>query len=224
MIIVVVRCLNEELNIPRFLHGYDWADRIIVSDGGSVDNSIQLLTNSPKVDLRIFTERETVNGQTWNPDNPHINFVINAALEYSPDWIILDDMDDVPNKNLRECARELLEHTDQPQVNAFRLYMWGDDKYFPNMNNGFADDYRSLWAWNPAKVNIYANNLARHGTILGVSTDVYPVQLPCCLLHKSWHPETINTKVDRYNKLGLPMENPLNFAGVPVPLPDWAYE
>ena len=42
-IVVAARCYNNEKHIERFLHGYSFADRIVVSDGGSTDNSIQLL-------------------------------------------------------------------------------------------------------------------------------------------------------------------------------------
>jgi len=147
MIITITRCLNEVNNIERFLKGYDFSDLIIVSDGGSTDGSIEMLTGRDKVKLLHFPEHEIINGYYWNPDNSHFNFIIDAAKEYDPDWIILDDMDDVPNALLRENARLILNTCDKTQVNAFRLYMWGDNQYFPKMNNYFDNKYKSLWAW-----------------------------------------------------------------------------
>lgn len=223
-IVVAVRCYNEEANIERFLRGYSFADLIIVSDGGSTDKSLELLENRDKVKLIHFTELETKNGETWNPDNPHINFVINEAKAENPDWIIFDDMDDVPNRTLREQARDILETSPLPQINAFRLYMWGDTQFFPYMNRDFNPDYRSLWAWKPREIDIHADESIRHGTIVGITNNHLGLDTPLCLIHKSWHPDTIDRKVDRYNKLGIVMGRPETFAGEIASLPDWAYE
>lgn len=223
MIVTITRCLNEAKNIERFLKGYAFSDVIIVSDGGSTDGSIEMLENS-RAKLLHFAESEWVRGQYWNPDNSHFNFIIEAALELNPDFIILDDMDDVPNALLRENARGILEHCTAAQVNAFRLYLWGDEEYFPKMNNYFDPVYKSLWAWNPRKTDIRGDLTKRHGTLIGLSDDVYGIDTPMCLLHKSWRPDTIEAKMDRYNKVGLPMHHPLGFAGKPEPLPEWAHE
>jgi hypothetical protein len=72
---------------------------------------------------------------------------------------------------------------------------------------------------------VRADETKRHGTLLGVNDfDTYGIDLPMCLLHKSWHPDTIQAKVDRYNALDLPMDHPLKFAGRADPLPEWAHE
>lgn len=225
-IVVAVRCRNEEKNIERFLHGYDFADSIVVSDGGSTDNSVSLLKRNGKVILHHFTEEETVGGETWNLDAPHMNFVLNKAKELEPDWVIFDDLDCAPNKRLRDRARTLLSvaQFDYLQVNAFRLYLWGDSEFFPKMNNYFKEGWTSLWAWRPSKINITADESVRHGTMIGLSATPYSIEIPMCLLHKSWHPDTIEKKVVRYNALGLNMDSPLDFAGKPEPLPDWAHE
>jgi len=224
-IVVVTRCYNEEKNIPRFLNGYSFADKIIVSDGGSTDNSVALLSENERVSLLHFDEVETVNGERWNPDNSHIQFVIDAGKAENPDWLILDDMDDVPNFSLKKIARDVLWTCEFPQVNAFRLYMWGDDQYFPKMNNNFDMLYTSLWAWKPSEIDIHTDMTKRHGTILGTKdTEAFRLNIPMCLLHKSWHPDTIDKKVEWYNKIGLPTSHPLKFAGVPEKLPGWATE
>lgn len=228
-IVVAVRCYNEVKNIERFMRGYDFADEIVVSDGGSTDGSLELLNKYPKITLLHFEQQETINGQTWNPDAPHMNYVLNWAKTLEPDWLIFDDMDDVPNIMLREGARDIFENAfilQYSQINAFRLYMWGDDQYFPYMNRNFDEQYRSLWAWNPKKIDIFADMSIKHGTLLGFAdnSNIMKLVTPYVLLHKSWNPETIQAKVKRYNKLGLPMNHPLEFAGEPQPLPDWAVE
>jgi glycosyltransferase involved in cell wall biosynthesis len=224
-IVVAVRCYNEEKNIERFLRGYDFADLIIVSDGGSTDRSLELLNGASKVNLIHFDQRETLNGETWNPDNPHINFVLDAAKAESPDWLIFDDMDCVPNHALRRDARYMMENFVEPQINAFRLYMWGDSQFFPYMNRNFNPDYRSLWAWKPSAVDVRADNSKHHGTIAtSTGHNILGLDEPFCLLHKSWHPNTIDAKVARYNKLNIQTGRPETFAGEPAPLPSWAHE
>lgn len=226
-IVVAVRCYNEAKNIERFLKGYDFADAIVVSDGGSTDGSQDMLRGRPKVQLLSFEEREARNGEIWNPDAPHMNFVLNAAKRLNPDWLIFDDMDDVPNYLLREQARAILESSPRPQVHAFRLYLWGEKQHFPYMSREFNPAYRSLWAWKPGEVDIHADTAIRHGTLKGLLSDPFGIDTPFCLLHRSWNPDTIQKKVDRYNKLGLPMTHPMQNPdgyGYPSQLPEWARE
>jgi len=223
-IIVAVRCLNEESHIDRFLRQYSFADLIVVSDGGSTDGSIKLLKDRENVELIHFEGGETIDGEFWNTDAPHMNFVLDKAKSYNPDWLIFDDMDSSPNKHLRENARQILEDCDKPQVNIFRLYMWGDGEYFPFMNRDFNINYTSLWAWKPSEINIYADRNERHGTILGTTGNRCDILPPAVLLHRSWRPDTIEKKIERYNKLGIKMGHPLQFAGNRVPLPYYARE
>ncbi len=225
-IVVAVRCYNESKNIARFMRGYDFADEIVVSDGGSTDDSVSLLESYPKVRLFHFPEQETVNGETWNPDNPHINFVLNKAKELEPDWLIFDDMDCVPNVEIKHAIHWIFKNAgkDSSQINAFRLYLWGDDKFFPKMNNDFDMNYASLWAWKPKEINIYADETVRHGTLMGLSENKISLHTPMCLLHKSYGPDTIGAKMARYNALGLRMENPLETNGELSDLPEWAHE
>lgn len=226
-IVVAVRCRNEINNIDRFLRGYSFADRIIISDGGSTDGTLRVLALVKKqahLTVLYFNQIETINGHTWNPDAPHMNFVLDAAKAEKPDWIIFDDMDCVPNATLRENARGALEASDKTQVNVFRLYLWGDDKYFPQMNRNFHLDYMSLWAWRPSEIDIRADESVRHGTLLGLTPDFCRIMPPACLLHKSYGPDTIDNKLERYNALGLPMNHPLETNGALLDLPEWAYE
>lgn len=223
-IVVAVKCYNEAANIERFMRAYDFANLIVCSDGGSTDGSIEMLKKYPKVHLVHFGVYEESGGYRWNPGNPHSNFVIAASKEFDPDWIILDDMDCVPNRALREGAREILERTPFFQANAFRLYMWGEGHFFPKMNNYFDPAYVSLWAWRPSRLDIHADDTARHGTMLNLSPEFERIQPPLCLLHRCWSPDTVQEKMNKYNAVGIPMRHPLEFAGSVEPLPAWAVE
>lgn len=223
-IVVAVRCRNEIKNIPAFMRGYDFADQVIVSDGGSTDGSIELLKSYDEVSLFHFDQYQEKEGVRFNPDNPHINFVLDKAKELEPDWLIFDDMDDWPNHLLREQARGILEHCDKPQVNAFRLYCWNDDKYFPKMSGDFAPEYKSLWAFQPREIDIHADLGQWHGTIVGTTPNNLGLDLPLCLLHKSWDERTIEQKIKRYKLFGIEMGHPFSFAGSPTALPEWAHE
>jgi len=222
-IVVAARCRNGIKHIPSFLKGYDFADEILVSDGGSTDGSVEFLRLSG-VRLIHFDQEETINGETWNPDAPHINYVLDYAKSLNPDWIVFDDLDCHPNQGLREDARWILETTPMNQINVFRLYLWGENKFFPAMNGNFNLDYTSLWAWRPKELDIRADPNIKHGTIVGMSKEFDIIAPPYCLLHKSWSPETIDAKTRRYNALGLNMDHPLQFAGELQDLPEWAVE
>lgn len=230
-IVVAVRCYNESKHIKRFLDGYAFADHIVISDGGSTDNSVELIKENAyrypaKIHLLNFDYKEEVSGETWNTDAPHMNFVLDAAKDLKPDWLIFDDMDDVPNWLLKDNARYILGIAKGcVQANAFRLYLWGDTgSYFPFMNRHFDINYTSIWAWRPDEIDIHADPTVKHGTLVGLGPNPYRIERPFCLLHKSWYPETIDAKVERYNKLGLPMEHPFEFAGPMEKLPEWATE
>ena len=224
-IVVTTRCLNGIEYIDRFVRGYDFANQIIVSDGGSDDGSIEKwMEYYPKVRVFQYDDVTFIDGYKWNPDNNHIQHAIDRALEYNPTWLILDDLDDVPNHLLRKDARELLESTSVPQMNAFRLYLWGDKEYFPYMNRNFDGQFRSLWAWQPDRIHIQSDLSVKHGTMVGMMNEPANLSIPYVLLHKSWHPDTIQQKIDRYNAIGLPMNHPLEFAGIPEVLPEWAHE
>src|SRR3990167_8915783 len=133
-IIVAARCMNDERHIERFLRGYDFVDAYVISDGGSEDKSVELLQQNPKVQLHHFYQKHVVYGIAFNDDAPNMNFVLSCAKALEPDWLIFDDIDCWPNFLLRENARYLLENViKKTQVNAFRLYMWGETQYFPKM-------------------------------------------------------------------------------------------
>lgn len=93
-------CWNEERMIPFFLRHYEpIADRIVIFDDGSSDRSRELLTASPKVELRQLA--------------PGPSYVLRHMVEMNhcwkesrgrADWVIICDIDEqvYHNKGLRD--------------------------------------------------------------------------------------------------------------------------
>lgn len=149
-IVVIVRTLNEEINIAEFCEGYSFADSILVADGGSTDSTRNIANLIENVRVRMFSERQYLpNGLFMNPEPAHINFLIDWAIDERADWIILDDCDDWPTPALQRNARAIFEETDESMVFIDRLYIWRETQYLPKCNVSPA-----LWAWNPHKIAI----------------------------------------------------------------------
>ncbi len=96
-------CWNEERIIPFFLRHYEpLVDRMIIFDDGSDDRSIELLSASPKVELRRLGEGEsrslvqrTEMNRCWKESRGEA------------DWVIICDMDEhLYHPDLRRYLQE----------------------------------------------------------------------------------------------------------------------
>lgn len=229
-IVAAVRTRNEENNIGRFIEAYQfWADQILVADGGSEDATVEIARSYSKVEVRHFDQVVERNGLVRNPENEHINFLIDWAEEEGADWITFDDCDCIPNRSLREKSRPILEATPAHVVLIHRLYIVGEESYLPRMN----DPGPSLWAWRPGRAR--AENLP--GQIPGwhMHIKVEPespsciylkLQPPFALLHYGWPDmETLDRKMNFYQTsgaFGKMEQSPIEAFGPPENLPEWA--
>lgn len=236
-IVVCVRTLNEEDRIERFCNAYSWADHILVADGGSEDRTVDLALMFENVIVRPFFQRINLENDYWrNNDSDHANFLFQWAYTMTPEWVIYDDCDMLPNFVLQQWGRAILEETDVQAVMLTKLYLWGKDRHFPNMAKPAEPHVRyepSLWAWR-GNLDLWTINVPPAYDFRVGETKVndfnkeyntlslYP---PFCALHYSWDdPQKVEEKVKRYRESGLiPTQlHPLEFAGEPVPLPFWA--
>lgn len=238
-VIATVRTRDEEDRIGSFCEAYqDIADAILVADGGSQDRTLEIAATFPNVQIRHFTERTKMWGDHWrNNDSDHINFLTAWATELEPDWIIHDDCDIRPNYLLKERCLSILSATEANVVMAVRLFVWGKGEHFPLMARPGEDGKweASLYAWRP-EIDLWTVDLPPAYTLrlgdeevhdLHLSTSVHDLRPPYCLLHYSWDdPEKVREKMKIYRESGLiPGQlHPLEFAGKPAPLPEWAHE
>jgi len=221
-IVVCVRTLNEEKNIRRFMESYQWADKILVADSGSWDRTVEIAREYDNASVYHFTEKVYGKGYSRPPHGKHINALLRKAIyQDDADWVIFDDCDCVPNYLLRLNGRNLLENLiGNDVVFAYRMYMYGDGMWFPDMSI----PGQSLWAWRSDSC-IWASEIdpLKH-ELLNVPKVGEMLDFPYTLMHYfAPDEETIQKKLAFYNKY-KPQESahPLDFCGKPEPLPEWA--
>jgi hypothetical protein len=229
-IVATTRARNEAKNIAYFCNAYKFADKILIADGGSEDNTVQIANCYPNVEVRQFEEKIYSSSGDWrNPRGSHQNFLIDWAEEEGADWMILDDTDCLPNMYLREDYHSIMRNNPKKDfIYATRLYIWGYDKYFPKLAKPKGDWTPSLWAWrlesgfrfkedNPWLLE-FGFEPEKH-KILNLETPPY------CLLHYPWKTEEdVQRKMHFYNSMPEThnLEHPLEAFGKLEDLPDWA--
>lgn len=223
MIITICRTLNEKRNIERFCEEYSKiSDRILICDGGSEDNTIELAQAFDKVSVIPFRRRVYKDSIWRNPHGKHINFMIGWAKKAGAEWIIFDDCDSVPNKHLKEVIPPEFSNPALNVLMVKRLYLYKDGEYFPRMS----DAGLGLWAWR-ASVSVRAStedpwnhhmeipDHAARGSIIE----------PRVLLHYSWPDDEEIRRKAAFYKIAKDMEidwNPVAFGGGLAPIPEWA--
>ena len=148
-IIVTVRTRDEAHRIGQFCEAYREADKILVADGGSEDNTIEIAKSYPNVEVRNYTKRVQLDNGLWrNNDSDHANFLFRWAYSLKPDWVIFDDCDIRPNYLLKKFYRRIMETADEETILAVRVYLWGKDKHFPQLSSPLGEEkgQGSLWA------------------------------------------------------------------------------
>lgn len=224
-IVVIGRTLNEAQNIERFCTNYGFADTILITDGGSTDDTVSKALQFDNVEVKdVSYLRMRTTAGVFTPEGAQTNILIEWAKEEGADWIIRDDIDCWPNSVLRARAREIFSTEEQPSIFAYRLYLWGENQYFPKYN----EPGQSLWAWRPDKVNIYcdeSNPFAQGVTGLPDDDQRHNLEPPLVLLHYFCPDEaTVQRKMVFYEAQGFSYTHPLHsIYAPPEPLPDWAF-
>ena len=234
-IVVITRTRNEEKNISLFCRQHDFADLILVADGGSTDRTIEITKNFYKVQVRQFEETvELQNGHTRNPDWKHINFLIEWAEEEGADWIQFEDCDTNPNYLLKRDARMLMDVAASPVIKAVQMFLWENNQYFPDMGkpNKAPTWQAGIWAWKPElglrvwgdMPHYHFKNGAADVMYDFTKEDTIDLMPPYCRLHSCWEDPIAAKKHARmYVESGLiaSVDFPTEFAGTPIERDDW---
>jgi glycosyltransferase involved in cell wall biosynthesis len=115
-------CYNEQDLLPYFLRYYqDIADKIIVYDNHSTDESINILKAHPKVTFRYYDSNNELNDFTMLD-------IYNQSYKESrgvADWVICVDIDEIivsPKSDLRNALSEMfLNGVMIPRVRGFQM-------------------------------------------------------------------------------------------------------
>jgi hypothetical protein len=235
-IIATARTLNEVRHIDAYCEAYQFADHILIADGGSEDNTIELALKYPKVQVKNYDVKVELKDGSWrNPDGPHIQFLVDWATEIGGDWIVHQDCDQRPNKFLKQDAREILSNIKQDFLQVTQIFLWGKDRYFRKLSYQGGCWMQGLWAWRLSTGLKIIDNMphftfsldGKNSLDINKSGRQYNLQPPYCFMHFGWQsPEETNAHVQYYRKTGLikDMAHPLEFGGDPLPLLDWMIE
>lgn len=220
-IVACVRTLNEESNIERFCKCYEWADSILISDGGSSDKTLEIAREFSNTKIHHFKDRVWhTNNIFSNPRGKHINYLIDWAHRELADWIIFDDCDCVPSLDLHRDAKGIMESSPAQMLFAFRMFIMGSDLWFPEMcRHG-----QGLWAWRSA-VPVKADEGSYTISMIIPDAKTDRLEMPYSLLHYFYpNEETFQKKKAQYIHTGEVSEefNPKVQFGHTEPLPDWA--
>jgi len=225
-IVATLKSRNEEKNIRNAIESYhDWVDCILLADGGSEDKTVEIASKYPKVFIRPFGIKYFREDGSWrNHEGKHLNFLFKWAKLCGADWIIHDDCDSIPNRNLRRDGRNIIENANSEIICTCRLYVYGSNQHFSKM--AFMKDRweTSLWAWRTGVLK--AENTQRHFTIENIERlsrlDLLPPQY-CIRHHFAPNEEVIMKKVNDYKLEAPTAVHPRATYGEPEPLPEWAW-
>ena len=235
-IVATCRTFNEHKHIEQWCKSYsEFADILLVADGGSTDDTVELAKKYPKVQVRNYPVKvQLKDGSYRNPDGPHVQFLVDWATEIGGDWIVHQDCDQRPNFYLKYKVRRIMEEMQQDFLQVTQIFLWGKDKYFPLLSCPGGIWMQGLWAWRLStnlkiidKMPHYMFSLDGQEPIdINKTGRELNIQPPYCFMHYGWGSEAETWEhVNYYRNTGLiPMVYPLDFAGSPAPLLDWMIE
>jgi len=134
-LIAIAMCKNEEELLENWLQRTsEFADGIIVIDDGSTDNSFKMLQSNKKV-IRIIKH------EPGGPleDRKNRNKLFDAVREFSGEWAIILDIDEIMDVRLAGNLDGILNRPTVGQIYFKEISLWRSNKEYridkPNLYN-----------------------------------------------------------------------------------------
>lgn len=219
---VIVRTHNEERNLPKFVEAYhDWVDYIFVQDDNSDDRTylLDVMRDYPKVYVHWYYGKRIKAGKITRAfHHIQLNQLIEWAEGMKSKWIIMDDCDSIPNRELRLGGRKILKSCPKDFVYITKLHFYKDKGHFPEFSAPQGHSGHCLWAWKADKGFKFIDNGNKAQRFEKIDPDrIYKIDPPFVALHHPWpNDEVIAEKRERYTAIyGDEYKNfdPLSFAG-----------
>lgn len=218
LISVGVRCLNEEELLPIFLANHEFADEIVIVDGGSTDKSKEIALADPRVRWVEFHERVAGKRGGWrNPEGRHMNIVIDSC---GGEWLWIAEMDAIPSDALQAAIRGIITSCEEPAVGSDLYYVapWrGQYEHYPELIRG-----PGLTCWRK-ELGLRADPATHFDPIISYHKRPWVlVTAPCARVHLSWRTEEVLARKSAFYRQvhDLEQKHPDEHLAR-EPLPEW---
>lgn len=228
-LIAINKVLNEERFIANYCRNHSFCDRVLVADGGSIDDTVKIAGTFDNVRVTGFDEKiDLPDGSFMNPEPAHTNFLLDWADEEKADWVLFTGCDTWPGKKLQKNARQIFTRLESGQffqgILAYQIYLWEADQYFPKINSAG----QALWSWRTSLgIRCDETGDSFFDTVMpGPPLEkCFKLDGSYILLHYFSDPEREEMKLKRYEAWGHPKTHILeSIYAPPEPLPDWIKE
>jgi hypothetical protein len=115
---VYALCYNESHFVKNFLAAYKDADKIIINDNMSDDNSVELLVQDPRVEVRTYDSGGKIR------DDMYLDFKNNSWKEARgyADWVIVLDFDEIFGRVIKSDDKVVFDlNFSEPYINGFNI-------------------------------------------------------------------------------------------------------
>ncbi len=110
MLSVIIITKNEEKMIAEAIESADFADKVIVADGGSDDNTVAIAKQAGAEVVEV--KQKKLNFSRWR----------NQALKYADsDWVLYLDADERITEKLKAKLEEIINKNQIPKYSAYAI-------------------------------------------------------------------------------------------------------
>jgi hypothetical protein len=159
-----------------------------------------------------------------------MTLLLDQARYSNPSWIIIDEADSALSPPLRQDGRAILESTTEQFVFAPRMYIFGTDKWFPDLTGGDRynpEGWTGMWAIRGDVPLAYNQAEAWSPDVISPPQSGWSIRritYPYTLLHYFLlTPEIMARKLALYRSAGMIQKSWTETCGPLEELPEWAH-